>query len=186
MEHLVKPGPSYVQGVGGLKTAVIGHSHYIGDGTDDRESLTQEVLERVRLGSEPLPFFTSIARAFGHEPANFFEKALFFNFIPTVVASQNHWGTNEQIQQGLNRLELLLSEHMPDVAIAFSSKIWWALHHAGFKGLTYLDDGKDWIAVNQFPDCELIICRHPQGASSVHLSRVARVAQERARERKAK
>jgi hypothetical protein len=183
MEHTVQPGSFYEKGVDGLRTMVIGHSHYIWDGEVDRKNLTQEVLDRVRLGSERLRFFTSVARAFGHEPEAFFDKVAFFNFIPTVVASQNDWGTDEQIQHGLDRTARLLSQFAPDVAIAFSSKIWWALHHSGSEGLTYLDDRKDWIAVDRLAGRELIICRHPQGASSAYLSRVVRVAQDRARKR---
>lgn len=186
MEHVVIPGKLYDEGVDGLRTAIIGHSHYIEKDEIDRQTLTQEVLDRVISGNEPLRFFTSISRAFGHEPEAFFAKVLFFNFIPTVVPSQNDWGASEQIQDGLDRLTRLLAEFTPDVAIAFSSKIWWALHHADAERLTYLDDGRDWIAVSEFGDCELVICRHPQGASTAHLSRVIRLAQKRARERKAK
>jgi hypothetical protein len=88
-------GTDYVGSIHRL--LLIGEGHYLTQAEKhyDTPSLTQEIIGRVRNGTQILPFYTRVAstvRGQDHlgsdERAEFWDRVAFYNYIPMVAASR--------------------------------------------------------------------------------------------------
>lgn len=126
MEHLPWVGSQYaLDGFQGQKIAVVGYSHY--EDGPDYPGLTQEIVERIRSGTN-YSFFTSIRNAFGSaDSSDFWDRVVFFNFIPQKIgtAAAKYAVAGEALHaEARGRVLRILHEHKPEKLVAFSSKGW--------------------------------------------------------------
>ena len=114
----------------GKKIAIVGYSHYHGEGEVDRPSLTREVVESVIDGSQKHRFFTKIRDAFGFgEHKDFWERVYFFNYLPGSVGTPDKkyaTGDEAQIGEAQARFLQFLEKEQPDKVFVFTRKGWTA------------------------------------------------------------
>lgn len=125
MEHVEWCPSGYRDGgLAGQKIAIAGHSHWSDD--PDHDGSTDACLHNVISGKWRIAFFTSIARYFGFEPAEFWPQVLFFNFLPTVVGKgiDRFKDGADQWEAGRARALRILDQHEPDKMFVFSTKAW--------------------------------------------------------------
>lgn len=120
--------PTVSGGIDGQKIAIVGYSHYA-DGPD-QVGLTQDVVQSVVDGNKSLRFFCDIQSYFGCEDdAEFWNRVLFFNFLPDVVGlkpQKYDKGTPEQLERGRDRFLRIIGAEMPDKVFVFTRKGWGA------------------------------------------------------------
>jgi hypothetical protein len=171
VEHRCWCPHAYSEGLEGQRVAICGYSHYSREGDDP--DLTNIVMRRVVSGESRYPFFTSIAWAFGWPDVSaFWERVLFFNFVPTSVgdADDKHAIASEvQHEAGRKRLRRLMDEHEPHKLFVFSTKAWNAFPDADTPkrvGENELLIGwRDYIT-STGQRVSAVGIRHPQGAAA--------------------
>jgi hypothetical protein len=187
IDHDYWRGNTYSQGIGGQKLAVVGYSHYREQHEVDYDDFTKDTIKEV-LSGKNIGFFRSIAGYFGRK-TDFWEDAIFFNFIPDCIGTSDQkflWGTKEQNRRGKERLLRIIGLEKPDILIAFTTKGWrsfpsteeekptsaigntiplGASFSREFRWGTYRVDGHTVIAAG---------LRHPQGAHSDAMGRAVR------------
>lgn len=175
IEHECWRPPLYDEGFAGERIAVCGYSHYSDHSDHDR--LTIDIVNDVVDGKANYSFFTSIAQSFGYEDkAAFYHRALFFNFVPSIVGSGEDKfavassGENERARA---RVWRIMDEHRPHKLLVFSEKAWAAFpktdeERAGkvAKGAE-VRSGRYTIANGH--QVSAYGLRHPQGAAAAEL-----------------
>lgn len=88
--HLPWEGPAYH--AAGQRVLLLGESHYVTAPGDDAPTLTRDIVQAVRDGTRPLPFYTKAAQLLGGSGvatpqgrAAFWDGVAFFNYVPVVV-----------------------------------------------------------------------------------------------------
>lgn len=126
MEHREWRGSEYETGFRGKRIAIAGHSHHSDEA--DHAQLTVDLMPQVVNDTANIQFFRSIATYFGCDnPDDFWPYVVFFNFLPTIVGSEDDrygYGTKEQLAAGRARVLRILDEHEPDMLFVFSAKSW--------------------------------------------------------------
>jgi hypothetical protein len=129
IEHLHWRGDSYESGIQGQRLAIVGYSHW---GSDEgaNADFTRTCVKRVMSGwkHNSTRFFTSIQNYFGFEdPVNFWEKVVFFNFLPNCIGDENDrfgLGTEAQNHRGQQRFLSILRAERPHKVFVFTTKGW--------------------------------------------------------------
>jgi hypothetical protein len=127
MEHFEWCPDGYRDGgLNGQKIAIVGYSHHDSEGKD-YEYFTLDTIEEV-LNGRSYAFFTQIMLYFGYQsPQPFWNNVLFFNFLPTIVGTDDeryNYGTQEQLDTGKRRVLRIIEVHRPDKMLVFSKKAW--------------------------------------------------------------
>lgn len=175
VEHDVWCPDGYLSpGIHGQRIAIAGHSHWSDD--PDHPGFTRDLLQDV-VDGDRIRFFTSIAHYFGFEDVSeFWSRALFFNFLPSLVGPGSErygHGTQEQIAAGTARVTRILESHRPQKLFVFSTKAWHDFP------LTEEDQGH--LPRKPFPSWQTYLLkdgapvkacglRHPQGADLARMT----------------
>ena len=118
----------YEAGLDGQRICVVGYSHHHDQGDADEEGFTRWVVEnhiKGDLGRNS--FFPYVQRYFGSESAIFWNRVLFFNFLPNVIGSSDRKyaiGTPEQVDQAKKRFHRIVGDYEPHKIFVFSTKAW--------------------------------------------------------------
>jgi hypothetical protein len=128
IEHEPWVGCHYKVGISGQRIALVGYSHYLGDGDEDHTDGTITCIRRVMSGEWKIPFFTQIRNYFGYDDHRlFWPYIMFFNYLPCCVggADQRYGhGTDEQRSVAQARLLTLLEQNTPDKVLVFTRRHW--------------------------------------------------------------
>jgi hypothetical protein len=158
----------------------------------DHRGFTKVVVKRVLTGEQRGDsLFTVIPRYFGYDDrAAFWNRVLFFNFIPDCIGtSSNKYavGDAQQIRSARERFERILQKEKPDKVFVFTTKGWKECpetvkekrHESctqlgeGFKDITwgkYVFNGHTVMAFG---------LRHPQYANKEHMRAAVKEALSR-------
>jgi len=121
----------HTAGIDGQRIGIVGHSHYDKKGgCIDTDAFTENCMGKVMSGKWHFQFFTSIRNYFGFDDhEDFWDRVLFFNYIPSKVASAYDYGTPEQIAHAEKRFTRLIRQHKPHKVLFFTNKnkIWQTL-----------------------------------------------------------
>jgi hypothetical protein len=118
--------PIYERGIDGQRIAIVGYSHYLARDKKDSETVTEDTIHCV-LDGKRWSFFTNISSYFDDGSADFWNKVLFFNFIPDAIGEHaNRYGSGheKQLERGRDRVERLIARYSPDKLLVFSRKGW--------------------------------------------------------------
>ena len=174
-EHRPWIGNRYGAGLGGQRVGIVGYSHWNNEGDVDDGGITEYVINNIMSGDFRISFFSSIRNYFGEsDHAEFWQKVLFFNYLPTVVGTGDDrygYGTAQQHLRGRARTLELIETYRAEKVFVFSSKGWSSLK-AGFKmpGIqlqpaTSAPVGAEIARWTRGQDTTAIAgLRHPQGA----------------------
>lgn len=180
VEHAEWEGEHYKAGIQGQRIAVVGFSHW-GDANGEDPDFTCNVLSEVREGRSHA-FFDRIQEYFGHRgDYSFWDKVLFFNFIPTLIGGGDEryaYGTPEQHNRGRERFLQIIGRQLPEKVLVFSRKTWDALgpFRAGDDGPHQLGAGLpakfEWGRYEQDGHMAAAFgLRHTQGAKTEEMTR---------------
>jgi hypothetical protein len=131
MTHRPWVGKHYMDGIKGQRIAVIGYSHWLGEGETDADDATVDTINKVVSGDlhfDTIGFFVRVRSYFGfasHE--EFWNRVLFFNFLPECVGGADERydaGTKEQVERGRHRVLSIFEEYRPHKALVFSARGW--------------------------------------------------------------
>lgn len=123
-------GRKYQSGIEGQRIAIIGYSHWKGeqDIEEDNENVTKNVLKKVVKGEySDIHFYRKIQSYFDYDSTNFWNKVLFFNFLPNYVGGapdRGADGTTAQIEVGRSRFLEIMKKYKPHSVFVFSRKSW--------------------------------------------------------------
>ena len=178
IEHVPWRGDLYADGVRGEQVAICGYSHYSNHG--DHDDLTRHIVSDVVSGAASYSFFTSIARAFGHDNASFWPRVVFFNCVPAIVGtSEDKFAASSTAENERARRRLLrvLAEHRPTRLLVFSEKAWAACpktdeERAGLVTKCALAHIRCLTVIASWR----LAIRHPQGAAASELRAAVEVA----------
>lgn len=175
IEHLCWRPALYEEGIAGSRIAICGYSHYSDEG--DHDGLTIDIVGDVVSGAAPYRFFTSIARAFGYDDrAAFWNRVLFFNFVPTIVgASEDKFAvaSNYANERARARIQRIIEEHEPHKLFVFSEKAWATFPKTNEEVAGAVPQGADVRAgtytTSHGHRVGAFGLRHPQGATASEL-----------------
>ena len=158
----------YANGVHGQKICIVGHSHHGQRGT-------RWVVRQHIAGQLGYSFFSHIQRYFGSKTADFWNRVMFFNFLPESVGSAEHRfaaGSPDEIARGAKRFLRMVAKYRPSKVLVFTTKGWRSLGP-----LIQSKSGKSISSLgNRFPQFSwgsyttgnhtamIFGLRHPQGA----------------------
>jgi len=182
VEHTEWVGDRYEGGgLDGQRIALVLFSHW-GDVGDDHAGFTNDIIRGLMKGERERALDMIQFYFADPEPARFWPKVVFFNFIPDMVgdaAGRYGWGTTDQHKRGLARFKRILTEHCPQKIIVFSTKAWGLLDAPC--------EGAEQQLGEEFPSTHLwgtfeasghralvFKLRHPQGASTALMTRAVR------------
>jgi hypothetical protein len=127
IEHKPWVGEDYLLGIAGQRLAIVGHSHYLGAGEEDSPCKTLLTMREI-LSGERMAFFTKIMGYFDFsDPAEFWHKVMFFNFVPEAVGGAGEKYSRlpkEAVGRAQARFELLLRTYRPSRVLVFSGTAW--------------------------------------------------------------
>ncbi len=131
IDHVPSRGSMYESGIGGQRIAVVGYSHWLGEGEVDSDSATLKTIRKVTAGEDgfdAIGFFVQVRNYFGYsDHTDFWKRVLFFNFLPACVGDAEHRygsGTKEQIARGQERFLRILEQFKPHKALIFTARGW--------------------------------------------------------------
>jgi hypothetical protein len=121
--------PTKRGGIEGQNIAIVGYSHHHKAGTRDHRGLTRIIVRNVINGEQKRDsFFPRVPEYFGcNNPAQFWSRVLFFNFLPCSVGTPDQkyvHGTKEQLEVARIRFRDILAEHQPQKVFVFTTKGW--------------------------------------------------------------
>lgn len=126
-EHSPWVPDGYKLGLYGRRIAIVGYSHHGRPKDEDHSEFTRDVLQKVIRGENiPGNFFSKIQRYFG-EDKSFWEKVLFFNFLPNQIGASDEKykiGTKTDHERGRARFLKILLAEKPDCVFVFTTKGW--------------------------------------------------------------
>lgn len=194
IEHEIWKGCCFEQGIEGKKIFIIGNSHHLGNGENDVATLTRDVVARwIKGESLKTRFFRQIQEAFGESTATFWNKVVFFNFVPEAIGTsdQKHEKASEsQIESGRKRFLEALGLYQPDLVLVFSNdegKGWRVLPKTDeelidpkslkrFEGENF-PDHVEWGTYNVLgKEVKAVGARHPLGAPGGLLARIVKAS----------
>jgi hypothetical protein len=180
IEHSPWIGCHYKDGINGQRIAIIGYSHWLGDGDEDSTEATIVCIRSVMSGEWKIRFFTQVRNYFGFDGHRvFWPHVMFFNYLPCCVGNADgryDHGTNEQRAVAATRLLTLLREHLPDKVFIFSGRYWAFPLTTGLcqkLGACYSNFcfGTYGAGTRHIP---VFFLRHPQGANGDLMRRAVR------------
>jgi hypothetical protein len=186
--HKPFEGSAYLSGINGHRVAILGYSHWNGDpDRDDYDKFTIDVMRDVINATYRPSFFTRIAGFFdAGDPALFWKKVLFFNYLPQCIGgkAERFDVADESWSNSANeRFRCILEAHVPDKVIVFTSKGWGSLPPFD-AAIPYTFDTSGLVGAVLRDPCGLykvgsksIIAfglRHPQGAPAKAMSLAVR------------
>lgn len=174
IEHVPWKGEFYNDGVRGQRVAICGYSHYSDD--HDHDDLTRHIVGDVVTGAARYSFFTSIARAFGHDDMSFWKRVLFLNFVPAIVGDKDAKfavSSSSENERARQRLWRVLLEHRPTRLLVFSEKAWAACPKTDEERAGLAPKGAEVRSgTYTMPDGHRVRAfglRHPQGVTASEL-----------------
>lgn len=127
IEHRPWVGENYATGFDGQRIAIIGYSHHRDENDPDTPSFTLAVMQEV-IDKDPYAFFKQVRSYFGvEEVAEFWNRVLFFNFLPNCVGFDDQRydaGTPKQKERARQRILELFAKYQPHKALVFTQKGW--------------------------------------------------------------
>jgi hypothetical protein len=188
VEHTPWVGEEYNAGIEGQRLAIVGYSHWLGEGEKDSSDCTRTVISKV-IGAEEefdhIPFFVQIRNYFNFAShSDFWNRVLFFNYISECIGAREEryeTATPDQIERAKVRFLRIIQERLPHKVLVFTTKGWpglpatleeqkpsgraprLAAEFGGFEWGTYKTNGHLVMAFG---------LRHPQGASGKLMRRV--------------
>lgn len=129
IEHFPWVGPLYnVEGIGGQRLGIMGYSAWT---DDDHADFTVESISNVISGKWPkVQFFNSIPKYFGMGKEDFYNRVVFFEFVPCSIGGGGERyavATPDQAAAGRGRVLRIVREQSLDKLLVFSAKAWSAL-----------------------------------------------------------
>jgi hypothetical protein len=107
IEHDPWIGDAYCSGIEGQRICIVGYSHHRNECDNDGKNFTRDVLKDITTGAQRYSFFTKVSQYFdADDPAEFWNRVLFFNFLPDCVGldrDRYKSGTAEQLARGQHR-----------------------------------------------------------------------------------
>lgn len=108
--------------------AIVGYSHWVGNGDGDHIEVTQECISKVVSGEFRTLFFTAVRNYFGYEKhEDFWRRVMFFNFLPNAIGGPGQRfgaGTEDQVNIARDRFLRLIRENLPNRVLIFTSRHW--------------------------------------------------------------
>lgn len=143
IEHEPWVGPHFASGLDGKRVGIVGYSHFYEKDEEDSEDCTLQVLRNVINGSQRGDsFFPPIPGYFGYaDKATFWNRVLFFNFLPDCIGlaeKKYGFGSATQTKNGRERFLHILQREKPDKVFVFTKKGWDALQEEASKACTPL------------------------------------------------
>jgi len=128
IEHAAWMGSDYELGLQEQRIAIVGYSHWLGEGDEDAADGTIRCVSRVISGEWKIRFFTQIRNYFGYnDHGAFWQRVMFFNYLPNCVGGANQrfgHGTSEQRDFADDRFRRLIREKLPQKVLVFTSRQW--------------------------------------------------------------
>ena len=134
MSILHKPwiGPNYKDSA--EKVAILGYSHYLGEG-HDYDDMTTDIVNSItdethidHATNKRIPFFTKISGFFrGKDQASFWNDVIFMNFVTEAVGQRGekyNWASHEMAVAGSERVFDVLIKNNVEKLFVFSAKAW--------------------------------------------------------------
>jgi hypothetical protein len=174
IEHSPWVGPLYdAEGLQGQRIGIMGYSAWT---DNDHGGYTIESVANVVSGAWPkVQFFNAIPNYFNWERADFYNRTVFFEFVPCSIGGGDDryaTATPEQAAAGRARVLRIAEEHAMDKLFVFSAKAWAAV--AGIPGLSVEARGRLGDTRFQFARCKVaereltvVGLRHPQYAPAI-------------------
>jgi|SRR5208283_3360609 len=129
IEHAPWIGMNYQIGISGQRICIVGHSHH--HSGPDREDFTIDIVYDFISGElKRNSFFPQIKGYFEIlDDATFWNRVMFFNFLPDCIGSKNERygaGTTEQLARGKERFLRIIRETKPNLekVFVFTTKGW--------------------------------------------------------------
>ena len=86
IQHIPWKGQRYEEGIESQRICIFGNSHWLGEGKEDTDDFTIDVLQGVIDGSWNLSFFTQIRNYFGYtDHKEFWDRVIFLNYLPECI-----------------------------------------------------------------------------------------------------
>lgn len=129
IEHTAWVGPRFADsGLHGQRLGILGYSAWT---ENDYANYTCESVLNVISGAwSNVQFFNAIPRYFDWDRADFYNRTLFFEFVPCAIGGKDaryNMATPDQVDAGRARVLRLVREHRIDKLFVFSAKAWSAL-----------------------------------------------------------
>ena len=181
IEHGPSRGNDYESGIDGERIAIVGYSHHHDPGKPDRDSLTMEVISEVISGEKKgYAFFSRVSEYFDSDAA-FWNRVLFFNFLPDCIGvTAQRYGTGSQIQieRGQERFLRIIREQRPHKVFVFTMKGWRAIQEKTGEATASLGESFPRFSWDSYTAADWAFMafglRHPQFARAELMQRAVR------------
>jgi hypothetical protein len=128
IEHDYWRGKRYPSALANQRIAIVGYSHHRQDQFQDHAGFTRQILKAVISGSQKGDsFFTTVANYFEEERAAFWDRVVFFNFVPECIGTTDEkFKTASDVQHnaGCARFTRIIRKEGPSKIFVFSTKAW--------------------------------------------------------------
>lgn len=173
--------PDYETGINGQRICIIGYSHHRSERDFDSEDFTRWVVgQHIKGELGRNSFFPHIQGYFDSAAAGFWNRVMFFNFLPDAIGiTERRYavGSADQVNRGGKRFLRLVDEHKPHRVFVFTTKGWHDLgpiiEKESGKKISSLGDEFPKFSWGTYSTGNHIIMafglRHPQYASGTHL-----------------
>lgn len=116
-----------------VKILVLGESHYCGKPEDDKENLTQEIInDFLNPNSEFEPYkntYTKFTRALAgykvpkEELKDIWDYVMFYNYVQFPISGPRQSPTNEQFTVSDKAFRQIIKQYKPDVVIVWGKRL---------------------------------------------------------------
>jgi len=188
IEHRPWIGPDYRRGIDGQRVMIVGYSHYLREDTD-QDGATEDIINRITIKRETWgAFFTAIPKYFDFDDrVEFWNRVMFFNFIPECVGSKEKKfanGTSGQVERARERFVRLIrdAKPKPDRVLVLTTKGWrhcqQALREAGAEQCAATCNEAESPLHYRYNvnghTTRILGLRHPQGAKNAQMAESVR------------
>ena len=188
-EHHAWIGPEYKAGIDDQRIAIVGHSHYRKATEPDDVDFTLNVI-REAMENDSVNFQNQISGYFGASNGNFWNRVIFFNFIPECIGSVDcgrdmkyDGGTPSQIEHGRSRTMRILDMYKPHKVFVFAAATWRKFpatreEAANKANHTLIPDCSHSWGTYEFDEhiTVAVRLRHPQGATKEEMKLAVKAA----------
>jgi hypothetical protein len=131
VEHREWVGNNYKDGIMGNKIAIVGYSHHRDLDEIENDNWTVETINDVIVGKQRgdsfFPFvhtYFNIACGINEGKNEFWNKVVFFNYLPDSVIDRFAIGRTEQVEKAKRRLFEIIERQRPTKLLVFTTKGW--------------------------------------------------------------
>ena len=135
-------GAHYAQGLAGLRTLVLGESHYDAPASPiERRSFTRKVVNDWAPDGEPdkrAPYFRRLASWFGCDADvhGFMQRVVFYNYLIEPLATSAHRPRARDFRECLGPLQAVIEAMQPDWILVTGYGVWDAIPGGASSGWT--------------------------------------------------